>query len=60
MLPTGKGRNPAVKTLQAMRDQGNCPGSVLTGIGWDLDKIQGAPERCDWAEKMPPVTNAKR
>ena len=23
-------------------DQGDCPGSVLIGIGWDLDKTQGA------------------
>lgn len=42
MLPTEKEGILLLRLSRQCDDQGNCPGSVLTGIGWDLDKIQGA------------------
>ena len=42
MLPTEKEGILLLRLSRQCDDQGNCPGCVLTGIGWDLDKIQGA------------------
>lgn len=42
MLPTEKEGILLLRLSRQCDDLGNCPGSVLTGIGWDLDKIQGA------------------
>lgn len=42
VLPTEKEGILLLRLSRQCDDQGNCPGSVLTGIGWDLDKTQGA------------------
>lgn len=42
MLPTEMEGILLLRLSRQCDDQGNCPDSVLTGIGWDLDKIQGA------------------
>lgn len=54
------GRNPAVKTLQAMRWPG-----WLSRLCTDRNRMGPRQNtrgsgRCDWAEKTPPITNARR